>query len=300
MSDNEEIIKVGKDTFEKLIANQQLHETIEKNEKFQEAVNLFYTLKGQYEEQIQDLRRTIAKKPNLSNKEKRDEFKKLKLQCVNCKRKVGTIFEVKYDKSGDGRRAKALCGDRVDPCPLDIEINLGKISTVGIDLQETQDEMNELKRKIVIIKNDLLFGYVTTEKAVEEFEKVKMDLSQTTEMYEILLISYLSIYDSPEKKEDIKKLELDIYNDIKLIKTYISDFNREKNVQFVHDAVTLMVSQITPKIIELRHLKYPVMYVEPLDKKQCKLIQKSLEYSLTETDNAIKPQEVIALKLGVK
>lgn len=273
---------------------------IEKNEKFQEAVNLFYTLKGQYEEQIQDLRRGIAKKPNLSNKEKRDEFKKLKPKCVNCKRKVGTVFEVKYDKSTEGRRAKALCGDRVDPCPLDIEINLGKISTIGIDLQESQDEMNELKRKIVVIKNDLLFGYVTTEKAVEEFEKVKMDLSQTTEMYEILLISYLAVYDSPEKKENIKKLELDIYNDIKLIKTYISDFNREKNIQFVNDAVTLMVSQITPKIVDLRHLKYPVMYVEPIDKKQCKLIQKSLEYSLTETDNAIKPQEVITLKIGVK
>ena len=50
--------------------------TIDKNEDFQEAVNLFYTLKGQYEEKLQDLRRTIAKKPNLSNKEKRDEFKK--------------------------------------------------------------------------------------------------------------------------------------------------------------------------------------------------------------------------------
>ena len=68
------MIKVGKDTFEKLI-EKQLHETIEKNS--QEAVNTFYTLKGQYEEQIEDLRQKIAKKPNLSNKEKRDEFKKL-------------------------------------------------------------------------------------------------------------------------------------------------------------------------------------------------------------------------------
>ena len=95
-------------------------------------------------------------------------------------------------------------------------------------------------------------------------------------MYEILLISYLAVYDSPEKKEDIKKLELDIYNDIKLIKTYISDFNREKNIQFVNDAVTLMVSQITPKIVDLRHLKYPIMYVEPTDncKNSVKLFKK--------------------------
>ena len=96
---------------------------INQNEEFQEAVNTFYTLKGQYDEEIEELRHKISKKSNLSNKEKRDEFKKLKPRCVNCNRKVGTIFEVKYDKSTDGRRAKAMCGDRVDPCPLDIELD---------------------------------------------------------------------------------------------------------------------------------------------------------------------------------
>ena len=146
MSDNEEMIKVGKDTFEKLI-EKQLHETIEKNEEFQDAVNTFYTLKGEYDEQIQDLRRKISKMKNLSNKEKRDEFKKLKPRCVNCKRKVGTIFEVKYDKTTDGRRAKAICGDRVNPCPLDIELDLGNVSTIDIDLKTEENEIKELKKK---------------------------------------------------------------------------------------------------------------------------------------------------------
>ena len=45
MSDNEEIIKVGKDTFEKLIEKQLHEKNIEKNEEFQDAVNTFYTLK---------------------------------------------------------------------------------------------------------------------------------------------------------------------------------------------------------------------------------------------------------------
>ena len=59
MSDNEEVIKVGKDTFEKLI-EKQLHETtIEKNEEFHNAVNTFYTLKGEYDEQIKEIKSKI-------------------------------------------------------------------------------------------------------------------------------------------------------------------------------------------------------------------------------------------------
>ena len=273
---------------------------IQKNEEFQDAVNTFYTLKGQYDEQIQDLRRNISKMKNLSNKEKRDEFKKLKPRCVNCKRKVGTIFEVKYDKTTDGRRAKAICGDRVNPCPLDIELDLGNVSTIDIDLKTEENEIKELKKKIVILKNDLLFGYITTEKAVEQFEELKKDLSSATEMYEIILISSIKYYgEGPYENEEIKKLELEIFNDVKQIKTYIADFNKKKEVQFAQDAVTLMVSQLTPKIISLRRMKYPIMTVDKND-KTCKLVQKRFDYSLSETNNAVSEQGIINFKIGVK
>lgn len=273
---------------------------INQNEEFQEAVNTFYTLKGQYDEEIEELRHKISKKSNLSNKEKRDEFKKLKPRCVNCNRKVGTIFEVKYDKSTDGRRAKAMCGDRVDPCPLDIELDLGNISNITDDLKKEEELVKDLKKKIIILKNDLLFGYTTTEKAVEEFEELKKDLSSATEMYEIILVSSISYYgDGPIQNEEMKKLELDIFNDIKQIKSYMSDFNRKKDVQYAQDAVTFMISQLTPKIISLRKIKYPIMTVDKSD-KQCKLVQKRFDYSLTETNNAISEQGIINFKIGMK
>lgn len=271
-----------------------------KNEEFQEALNTFYTLKGQYEEEIQELRNKISKKPNLSNKEKRDEFKKLKPRCVNCNRKVGTIFEVKYDKSTDGRRAKAICGDRVNPCPLDIELDLGNVSNIIDDLQKEEQLIKELKKKIIILKNDLLFGYTTTEKAVEEFEELKKDLSSATEMYEIILVSSITYYgDGPIQNEEMKKLELDIFNDVKQIKTYMSDFNRKNDIQYAQDAVTFMISQLTPKIISLRKIKYPIMTVDKTE-KQCKLVQKRFDYSLTETNNAISEQGIINFKIGIK
>lgn len=277
---------------------ENLNSEIDKKLEFQNAVNTFYMLKNEYDEQIQEIKRKIANKRGLSKKEKRDEFKKIKPFCVNCKRRVGSIFEVKYDVETDSRIAKALCGDKLDRCPLNIEINLGKIKSLAEEVKEVQDEMNDLKKQIVIIKNDLLFGYTTTDKAVEEFESLKNELSSSTELYEILLISYISIYDSPEKAEEIKKLELAIYNDIKSIKQYIHDFNHEKNIQFVQDAVTLLISQLTPKVEDLRKLKYPIMKVDTID-KQCKLIQKSIDYSTTESDSAITEHGIVEFQVGV-
>lgn len=277
-----------------------IESNIEKNEEFQNAVNTFYTLKGEYDDQVKEIRKKIAKMTNLSNKEKRDEFKKIKPRCVNCKRKVGTIFEVKYDKTTDGRIAKAICGDRVNPCQLDIELNLGNVSTIEIDLKTEEDEIKELKKKIVILKNDLLFGYITTDKAVDQFEELKKELSSATEMYEIILVSNIKLYgDGPYENKEIKKLELDIFNDIKQIKTYISDFNREKEVQFAQDAVTLMVSQLTPKLLSLRKIKYPIMTVNKTE-NQCILVQKRFDYTLTETNNAVSEQSIVNFKIGVK
>jgi hypothetical protein len=311
MSDNEEMIKVGKDTFEKIIQYKEL----EKNLEFQNAVNTFYKLKGEYEEKLNEQKRKIAKKSHLSAKEKRDEFKQLKIPCVNCKRRVGTIFQVKYKETDNpgaekntskkerwediGRVAKAMCGDRVSPCPLDIEINLGKIQTVAEELQTIQNKIVDLKKEIVLIKNNLLFGFIETDKAVEKFEQVKEELSENTEDYEVMLMIYMKVYENPDKKEEAKNLELKIYNDIKQIKQYIFDFNREKNIQFAEDAVTLLISQLIPSVVELRTLKYPVMNTVKID-NQCKLIQKKMDYVVTETNIAFEDTRVVNFKMGVK
>ena len=79
----------------------------------------------------------------------------------------------------------------------------------------------------------------------------------------------------------------------------MSDFNRKKDVQYAQDAVTFMISQLTPKIISLRKIKYPIMTVDKSD-KQCKLVQKRFDYSLTETNNAISEQGIINFKIGMK
>ena len=65
--------------------------------KLLESVNTFYKLKNQYDDINLKLRRKIIKNEELSWKEKRVEFKKLRPKCINCKRPFGTLFSISYN-----------------------------------------------------------------------------------------------------------------------------------------------------------------------------------------------------------
>ena len=65
----------------------------------QEAINNFYKEKSKYELLLEKEKRTIIRNNNLSWKEKRDEYKKLKPKCINCNRPVGSIFTITHDTS---------------------------------------------------------------------------------------------------------------------------------------------------------------------------------------------------------
>ena len=108
----------------------------------------------------------------------------------------------------------------------------------------------------------------------------------------------MAIYENKYKQESINKLKLEIFEDIKQIKQYIHEFNRENNIQFAKDAVTLFISQLSPKIEEHRRLNYPIMNVDTSNKK-CKLVQKRIDYVVTENDRAIEEHNVVEFKIGM-
>jgi hypothetical protein len=107
---------------------------VEKKKKFLEGLNTYYKMKSEYEEANLKNRNKIMKNQNLSWKEKRTEYKKLKPKCINCKRPVGSIFSSVYNPDENGRKLMAVCGDRANPCPLNITINLGETTTYFDDI----------------------------------------------------------------------------------------------------------------------------------------------------------------------
>lgn len=303
MSDNEEMIKVGKDTFDKLIEKQLHEKNVAEKLEINNAINTFYSLKSDYDKQKSDIIRKISKKTHLSRREKQKEFKQTKFKCINCNRPVGTSFGITFDKKRETRIAKAMCGDRINPCPLNIEIDLGRMTNVAKHLEELDKEIADIKQKIVLIKNDIIFGYKTTEDAVTLFNELKDDLSYAMEGYETMLISYVDVYERPDDKKKVQEKEVEVYKDIQEMKGMIADFDKENNVNYINDAVNLYITQLMPKLTEIRNLKYPLTFTEHVN-QTCILTQKTIDPIQTQFNTSLSESgqngSVISMVIGNK
>jgi len=238
--------------------------------EFNDAVFLFYKLKGQYEYFIGLEKKSIIKSKVLSWREKRRIFKRFKPKCINCKRAVGTVFSVgkQSAKSGeddndqnDARILRAYCGDRLNPCPLNIEITSNLFNTKQYLNEEEVNLMND-KTEVIKYKNDLLFGYLSENEVVDKFEELKEKIKSETSNYEFLLSQYNEVVNNNEKSKKINKNTKEIYELIDKLRNTMDKYEKTDNIRYVDDAVTLYVNDLTPKIKQNNQLKYKVEYVE--------------------------------------
>jgi len=254
---------------------------------YHEQLNDYYKLKNKYEMTNEKEKTKILNNSGLSLREKRYEFQQIKPKCVNCKRPVGSIFLIKYDKESDARLLKAMCGDKVNPCPLNIIINLGYYENYSNSIKEIEKIIKKYKDEIISDKNKLLFGYITTEDALTNFDVLKNSITEYTLLLSHELTQYMDIIDNSELKKQLNIKIQESYDLIAIIKDTMYKFNQDNDTQFVRDAVEIYVNNLTPKLKEILSLKYKYNTVELDDDNTYHLIQKKntieqLEYPLVE------------------
>jgi hypothetical protein len=226
-------------------------------ESVESAINEFYKLKNKYEIELFKRKKTILNNVTLSSKEKKTEFKKLKPKCINCKRPGGTLFSVKFFPGKDEyREFRAVCGIVSDPCNLNITVQTGKYNLLPDVLEDIEKEIQDNKKSIIDDKNRLLFGLMTTETALKNFEEIKDYISNLTSLLETYLDEYNSITDNLEKKTELKESITQSYFYIEEIKLSIKKFNEEDNVQYVRDAVNIYLNSLNPLLNKISGLKY--------------------------------------------
>jgi len=270
-------------------------------EKFKEALKKYYRLKNEYDESLENQKKKILSMSGLSLKEKRIEFRKLKRKCVNCKRPVGTIFDIKIISEEDkDRHLIALCGDREDPCSLNIDINLGVTKDIRQMLNDLEKELNDYKNQIIKDKNDLLFGYITSEEAVKKFDEIKEDMKVVNELYDLIFENYNQIVDNPKKKENYQNLLKGFYENIDSFKSMIEEYKQSGSTQYVIDAVELYKNEIIPKANEIMIKTYKyndIDYNE--DDNTYHLDQKKNTLQQFEIDMGKEDHGIISLKFGM-
>lgn len=262
-----------------------------------DSLNEFYKLKNNYEIEIEKEKRKIIKNPELSWKEKRSEYKKFKPKCINCKRPVGTIFSIKYNPTNEFRELKAICGSLTEPCNLNITINPGVTFNIMDHIKDLENDNIEYKNNIIDDKNKLLFGYISSEDAIENFEKMKDAINDINYLLNINYETLFQVVDNKNTEESIKKLKEETFILINDIKQSIKNYNESNDLQLVRDSVELYINQLEPKLKELMSLKYKNYLVEyNEDDNIYKLIQQKYTI-LNLEDNFVKP-EVISFEFG--
>jgi hypothetical protein len=262
------------------------------SEYIENSINEYYKLKSNYENEINKHKKNIINNASLSWKEKKIEFQKLKPKCINCKRPGGTIFSIKIDKSTNNRHLKAICGVVANPCGLNIDIELGKYEELTYILSDTEKDINEYKLKIIDDKNKLLFGYITTDNALNNFNDIKTQIADYTSVFEDYLNDYNNTVDNKERNDKLnEKIETsEIY--IAQIKATIKQFNETNDVNYVQDAVEIYNTNLKPLLKEIMSLKYRenmVWYNEDEN-----------TYNLIQNKNTISDMQVNILNESVK
>jgi hypothetical protein len=256
------------------------------------ALNEYYKLKNKYEVENMKNKKKIMNNTTLSNKEKRQEYVKLKPKCINCKRPGGTIFSVKsfpLDNEKETKEAykefRAQCGILADPCNLNITIQIGKYNLLPNVIQNIEKEIKLSKDTIIDNKNKLLFGYITTETALEDFENEKVFVNTYTSLLEEYLNEYIKITDNPEKNRELKESLEKSYEFIEKIKESIKLYKETESSQLIKDVVDLYITSLQPLLRKIMALKYRqnVVYYDEHNNTfhliQNKSTIKSMEYT---------------------
>jgi hypothetical protein len=243
------VINTPKEKDKKIFSKTIKIEPSKYNETINANISRFFKLKNMYK---------LNKKKLYSSKQKKPI---LKPDCVNCKRPVGSIFEIIYDKNTNYRYYIAKCADPINPCRFNIKIQIPLTSLCSDKINQYKNELDNFKKEIILNKNNLLFGYIEDNQAIELFTKEKNNISQMTKILNNYLDYYDTMINSPIKKEQNEALKEEIYNtDIFKIKQLLKQYNEENDSKWIKEAIDIYKNILMPKLKELNKNEYAEQY----------------------------------------
>lgn len=222
--------------------------TLYDNNEINERLNLYYKLKSNYDSIHSDI--------NIENKNKKDKSKYTKQKCLNCKRPVGSIFKTTFNKETSTKTLNAKCGDTVNPCLFNIEIIINPVYLLDKKIREEQQSLSEIQMNIIKIKNDLLYGYIQEEEAIQKFENYKNDIEEKTIQLDEHITKLLSVTNNEERLRNDKIYKTEVINNVDTFKFDIKEFERTRNKTHIQNANLFYRDELLPSLKKLRENKY--------------------------------------------
>lgn len=169
-------------------------------------------------------------------------------KCIHCGRAVGMIFKVARGEYS------AVCGDKSRPCDFKIFIQKPTHYLYRDFLRDAKKDLETVKMDIITSKLDLLFGYKSEAETLEFVKRRLAEYSDENLLYQNTVQEYKNIVMSPERAEEIKKLQTEIEDDIHKIQTIMKmpEPNMEEITEIYRD-------RLQPNVERLRTRKYDLV-----------------------------------------
>lgn len=240
----------------------------------------YYKLKDKYDDKYDSKKMSIMSDETLPVSKKRDRIARLVAtkKCIVCKAEGGTNF------TDENRILKAVCGNKSNPCGLNIEISKGKVGCVSDLIDVSYNKIEKIKENIIKYKLDLLFKYITDSQLQQKFGEAKGELEAEMVKYEKLYSTYIDVLSNPEKVKDIKTYSTEINTYTEQIKQITKDYMSTNNREQLKTIIGIYLNHVIPTAEKLRNTTYLLNDIEYNDDTQ--------EFRLIQNKNTIKNMEV--------
>lgn len=219
------------------------------DDKKKAEIELYYKKKGDYNKKLQQRKEKIMVR-NISIQEKKRLIQRIKMPCIFCKRNVNTFFERKNEQ------LTALCGGKEDKCEGKMEIKDISYSLYPEMIASFDESVTLNKEKILQLKYQTLFGYLSREKSSEEFGKLLNDFNEDTGLLIGMLRNYNDIKDQRETNEILQEELLKSRSIIESISTNMKQYHEKQEQIFLKEAMEIMIETLIPLMKKIYELKF--------------------------------------------
>lgn len=269
---------------------------------YYEAIDSYYNYKEHYENSKTMIKNNInAKHADVSWRQKRNLYRKSRPACINCKRKVGTVFTTEYveDKADPNnidktvRILKARCGDDKDPCTLDIQIMIPNTVMFEKIFENNKKLIKTMQKIIIEEKNNAIFGYTERNSAILKFQTINNQLSSIIKDDEYVSLLFEYIANNSKKTKLLEETQTAFYANINILRDYLAEYEKTHDDQHIVDAVTLYNDEIVQQLDQISSLKFMYQTVEMDNNATFHLVQQEVNlqnrvYSSLDTARIVK------------
>jgi len=227
---------------------------VEQEVRYIESMHQYFRIKNEYEIKFREMRKK-AFKGAAKKSAGRKLAKEVKPKCIHCARPVGTIFTF------TDNRYKAICGDALNPCPLNIELYRGDFSSLNDLIYTFKEDIETIKEKIICLKLDTLFDYTSGDKSTAQFKEELENYNIDNRIFKELVDKHDENYSNEHKKDLIDRKRNTIFMYAEQITNLLEEYKKTENRELLKTAMTLQINNLLPETRNLRLLMHEHMEV---------------------------------------